>query len=87
MRRGVAAEAGRAPTPSSGANERRLLTYLGVNLFAIWGSVAALVVLRLVIGDSRTLAGDIAALACGGILVLVARELAVRGRTAAAGGR
>ena len=84
MRRGVAAEAVRAPTPSSGANERRLLTYLGVNLVAIWGSVAALVVLRLVIGDSRTLAGDIAALACGGILVLVARVLAVRGRTAAA---
>lgn len=75
------ARAARASEPS---RERRLRTYLTVNLVAIWGSVVALVALRLVIGSSRTLLGDIVTLVCGGVLVLVAAWLASHDRAGAA---
>ena len=86
LRRAGAVEAARPVTASGTAGDARLRTYLRVNLIAIWGSVAVLVVLRLAIGASSALTGDIAALVCGGILVLVASLLAARGRAAAAAG-
>ena len=40
--------------------------YLRVNLLAIWSSVVALAILRLVLGPSRTIVGNLVALvACG----------------------
>ena len=68
------------------SKDDRLDTYLAVNLVAIWSSVAALVVLRLFVGSSQTILGNLVALAVAGALVLVATTLARRGRkgTAAA---
>lgn len=74
----------RASTASEPVRERRLRTYLTVNLVAIWGSVVGLVALRLVVGSSRTLLGDIVTLVCGGILVLIAAWLATHEREGAA---
>ena len=74
----------RATRAAEPSRERRLRTYLTVNLVAIWGSVLALVALSLVGGSSRTLLGDIVILVCGGILVLVAAWLASHQHTEAA---
>jgi hypothetical protein len=62
----------------------RLRAYLRVNLVAIWSSVAALLVLRLALGPSRTIMNDVYALVACGILLLAAEVLAARERDAAA---
>ena len=60
--------------------------YLHVNLLAIWCSVIALVVLRLVLGPSRTIIGNLTALVAAGILLLAAEVLAARERSSSAAG-
>jgi len=62
----------------------RLRAYLRVNLVAIWASVLALALLRVVIGPSQTILTDLYALAGCGILLLAAEALAARERNAAA---
>jgi len=60
--------------------------YLRVNLLAIWSSVVALAILRLVLGPSRTIVGNLVALVACGILLLAAELLAARDRSALAAG-
>jgi len=58
--------------------------YLRVNLLAIWFSVLALAILRLVVGPSSTIVGNLVALVGCGILLLAAELLAARNRSALA---
>jgi signal transduction histidine kinase len=62
----------------------RLRAYLRVNLVAIWCSVLALALLRVVAGPSQTVVNDLYALAACGILLLAAELLAGRRRNIAA---
>jgi signal transduction histidine kinase len=62
----------------------RLRAYLRVNLVAIWASALALAVLRVALGPSHTIMGDLYALVACGILLLAAEVLAARDRNAAA---
>jgi len=64
----------------------RLRVYLRVNLVAIWSSVLALALLRLALGPSNTIMGDLYALVACGILLLAAEVLAARDRNATAAG-
>jgi len=66
------------------SREARLRIYLRVNLLAIWSSVLVLAVLRLVLGPSRTILGNLVALVACGILLLAAELLAARERRSAA---
>ena len=84
MDRAGAAHAGRFGRTAT--REARLRAYLRVNLLAIWTTVLALVVLRLVLGPSRTIVGNLAALLGCGLLLLAAEVLAARDRSAAAAG-
>ena len=68
------------------SREARLRIYLRVNLLAIWSSVLALAVLRLVVGPSRTILGNLVALVACGILLLAAEVLAAHERRSAAAG-
>ena len=58
--------------------------YLRVNLLAIWSSVLALGILRLVLGPSQTIVGNLVALVACGVLLLAAELLAARDRSALA---
>jgi signal transduction histidine kinase len=64
----------------------RLRVYLRVNLVAIWSSVLALALLRLALGPSNTIMGDLCALMACGILLAAAEVLAARDRNATAAG-
>ena len=64
----------------------RLRAYLRVNLVAIWSSVLALAGLRVVLGPSQTIMGDLYTLVACGILLAAAEVLAARDRNAAAAG-
>ena len=76
----------RSVSGSRSSKDDRLDTYLAVNVVAIWSSVAALAVLRLFVGSSQSLLGNLLALACAGVLVLLATTLARRGRKGTAAG-
>jgi signal transduction histidine kinase len=80
-RAGYAGRFGRRAT-----REARLRAYLHVNLLAIWSSVIVLVVLRVVLGPSRTIVGNLTALVAAGILLLTAELLAARDRSSLAAG-
>jgi signal transduction histidine kinase len=62
----------------------RLRSYLRVNLVAIWSSVLALACLRVILGPSHTIMGNLYALVACGILLVAAELLAARDRNAAA---
>ncbi|HYN65879.1 MAG TPA: histidine kinase [Ornithinibacter sp.] len=84
MARATALYAGRFG--GGATREARLRAYLHVNLLAIWSSVIALVVLRVVLGPSRTIMGNLSALVACGILLLTAEVLAARDRSSWAAG-
>lgn len=81
----VPGDAGR-PRPRSASADARLRIYLVVNIVAIWVSVLALVALRVLVGESRTILWTIEVLAAGGLAVVGALVLAGRGRREPAAG-